>query len=148
MKQKGAALFIVLVLLLVSTLLAISGAQSSLLKLSVANHAQDEHVAWQAAEIALIDAQENASLANCMPMLPVEELMNKEEAWWLMHATISQDTLPISELALPARYLVECVEDNTLYRITARSVGTTKNSVTLLQSVYQVGVGCTSWRQI
>lgn len=56
-RQKGASLIMVMMILIVVSLLGISGAQIGLMSERGARNDRDMQMAWQAAEAALIDAE-------------------------------------------------------------------------------------------
>lgn len=64
-RQRGVALFLALVVLLIITILGVSGLQTTTLGERMAANARDRDMAFQAAEAALIDAErylQNATL--------------------------------------------------------------------------------------
>ncbi len=68
-RQRGAALVVGLILLLVLTILAVSGVMTSMLELRMAGNAQLQERAFQAAEVAVEDALANPLLSTS-PMAP------------------------------------------------------------------------------
>lgn len=62
-RQQGAALVIGLILLLVLTILAVSGVMSSTLELRMVGNQQQQERAFQAAEFAIEEALDNATLS-------------------------------------------------------------------------------------
>ncbi len=59
--QRGAALVISLIMLLVMTLIGITGMQTTVLEEKMAGNFKDKNVALQAAESALRDAEDNST---------------------------------------------------------------------------------------
>jgi type IV pilus assembly protein PilX len=62
-RQRGAALVIGLILLLVLTILAVSGVMSSTLELRMVGNQQQQERAFQAAEFAIEEALDNANMS-------------------------------------------------------------------------------------
>jgi len=56
-KQQGVVLFISLVMLLILTLLGLSSVQSTSLQLMMSRNARDAEMAFQAAEVAILEAE-------------------------------------------------------------------------------------------
>lgn len=56
-RQQGVALFLALVVLLIITILGVSGLQTTTLEERMAANARDQDMAFQAAEAALLDAE-------------------------------------------------------------------------------------------
>jgi type IV pilus assembly protein PilX len=68
-RQGGAALIVGLVLLLVLTILAISGVMTSTLELRMVGNTQLQERAFQAAEVAIEDALANSPLSTSIPVV-------------------------------------------------------------------------------
>lgn len=74
-RQTGAALVVGLVLLMVLTILAISGVFTATMELRMVRNAQDQERAFQAAEVAIEDALANPVLSTSTPFnQPVTEI--------------------------------------------------------------------------
>jgi len=67
-RQQGAALVIGLILLLVLTILAVSGVMTSTLELRMVGNTQLQERAFQAAEVAVEDALANPVLSTSVPV--------------------------------------------------------------------------------
>jgi type IV pilus assembly protein PilX len=67
-RQDGAALIVGLILLLVLTILAISGVMTSTLELRMVGNTQLQERAFQAAEVAVEDALANSVLSTSTPV--------------------------------------------------------------------------------
>jgi type IV pilus assembly protein PilX len=68
-RQQGAALVIGLILLLVLTILAVSGVITSTLELRMVGNTQLQERAFQAAEVAIEDALANSPLSTSVPVI-------------------------------------------------------------------------------
>ncbi len=68
-RQGGAALIVGLVLLLVLTILAISGVMTSTLELRMVGNTQLQERAFQAAEVAIEDALANSPVSTSAPVV-------------------------------------------------------------------------------
>jgi type IV pilus assembly protein PilX len=66
-RQQGAALVIGLILLLVLTILAVSGVFTSMMELRMVRNTQSQERAFQAAEVAIEDALANPVLSTSAP---------------------------------------------------------------------------------
>lgn len=67
-RQNGAALIVGLILLLVLTILAVSGVMTSTLELRMVGNTQLQERAFQAAEVAIEDALANPVLSTSVPI--------------------------------------------------------------------------------
>jgi type IV pilus assembly protein PilX len=68
-RQDGAALIVGLILLLVLTILAVSGVITSTLELRMVGNTQLQERAFQAAEVAVEDALANSLLSTSVPVI-------------------------------------------------------------------------------
>jgi len=68
-RQGGAALIVGLILLLVLTILAVSGVMTSTLELRMVGNTQLQERAFQAAEVAIEDAVANYALSTSTPVI-------------------------------------------------------------------------------
>lgn len=66
-RQRGAALVVGLILLVVLTILAVSGVFTSMMELRMARNTQSQERAFQAAEVAVEDALGNPVLSTSTP---------------------------------------------------------------------------------
>ena len=67
-QQGGAALIVGLILLLVLTILAVSGVMTSNLELRMVRNTQSQERAFQTAEVAIEDALANSALSTSVPV--------------------------------------------------------------------------------
>lgn len=68
-RQGGAALIVGLILLLVLTILAVSGVMTSNLELRMVRNTQSQERAFQTAEVAIEDALANSLLSTSVPVV-------------------------------------------------------------------------------
>ncbi len=160
--QRGAALIVSLLFVLVLALIGVSSTQTASLELKMAANSRDRDLAFQAAEAALMDAENYLRSTNPLPLFDGSETglvqaagVDSAPHWssldWATESRIYSGTLDgVSE---PPRYLIEelppmpmpggSLQSNVpltekgWYRITARGSGTTTTSSVLLQSVYK-----------
>lgn len=173
-KQKGMVLIVVLSLLLALTILGVSSMSTSTLETRMANNFQDRNAAFQAAEAALREGERLVEISNfdgsqftnqctnglceCNKSTTCGYNGNNSQTFWELdtvwntstkHKTYS--TINLSELASPAKYIIEhmgnvcpaddasCIVTSThprMFRITAIGYGTTATAKVMLQSTY------------
>ncbi len=157
---------IALVLLLVLTLMAITGMQISSMQERMAGNMRDASLAFQSAEAALRDAEVyiRENRVNDNSTIQFELKFENEEnghyqpdttLWvdqntWSNNASSIQIGYDIVHVSSQARYIIEEIEyawdgdsvdfgpipDIYFYRITSMAVGGNENTEVLLQSVY------------
>lgn len=160
--EHGSVLVIALVMLLVLTMMAVVGVQSTSMQERMAGNMRDASLAFQAAEAALRDAEDYINDTNSTIQFekkfadeisghyaePDSSLWNNPSTW-SENASIQIRT-GIDHVALEPRYIIELVEyawegdsiklgevpDIYIYRVTSRSVGGSEDAVVILQSVY------------
>jgi len=165
-QQAGASLIVSLMLLIVLTLLGLSGMQSTIMQERMANNVRDKGMAFQAAESAIRSGEDwvktiNVStLANpqdgatCAPPCNIIDLndyasMTTENIdWWKINARAFSN-MPSGTFAAAPRFIVERhskieysldPSDETLephlYRITAIGVGGTATAQAIIETLY------------
>lgn len=166
-RQRGAAMVIALIMLLVLTLLATASARMTILEERMTGNTQDRGVAFQAAEAALRAGEDLAQ----MPALPdfavnAGGLYQPAEPdqiplWlavnWASPAAVSlydgMATAPGSLSRATASFLVEelpwvatpgeslaadtSVDEGIYFRVTARGLGVSGNATVTLQSTFK-----------
>ncbi len=165
-REKGAAMVIALVMLLVLTLLATASARMTLMEERMTGNTQDRNIAFQAAEASLRAGEALAQL----PVLPAFDnnaagvyesaLPGVDPHWSSVDWDLAADVLVYDELDdapgqladASASYIVEQlppvpqpgetlkikeVEDGTYYRVTSRGVGVGGNATVTLQSTFK-----------
>jgi type IV pilus assembly protein PilX len=161
--QKGSALLVSLIMLLLITLVAVGGMQSSILQEKMTGNMRDRDLAFQAAEAALREA-ESSTLSNSNAVygasanglyqanslnLPDWSARNMDEGnGSIVYGADFQGVVAQPEYFIE-RLPIECIFGCSLgaggpaqtapfYRITARGFGGSANTVVVLSSVYQI----------
>ena len=160
--EKGSALVIGIVFLLVLTFLGLVGMQGSILEERMAGNARDREVAFRAAEAALRDGERFLTAAALPPFNGANGLYQPPaigaNPWWralgdwddpddsrvilgALEGVAAQPLYIIEELPpVPIEGESEkfgALPEPELYRITARGMGGTMNAVVILQSTYR-----------
>lgn len=164
-RQAGAALTVVMILLLVMTLLGLASTRSSLLQERMSGAMYDRALAFQAAEAALREGEDvaagrPAAGTGCTSGLCGFPDPAAAPVWTVESNWTSAPTVDVEGLASDAQFLVEvlavevpvnpedcttfidvsaaeCTGNGARYRITARSRDTGRASV-MVQSIYAV----------
>lgn len=123
--QTGAALIISLIILVLMTLLGLSSIRTSSLEEKMTANQRDQELAFQAAEIALRDAEkrisgfvaepiatqdgsnENIWTTNAIDATPANATpwwVERNEAWWNANGVASVN---VENVATPPRYIIE-----------------------------------------
>jgi type IV pilus assembly protein PilX len=161
--QQGSALIISLLILIVMTLIGLTGIGSSTLEEKMAGNTRDQALAFQAAEAALRDGEDyfnktivsatsafNGSITGLYPKNSQPDV--SASATWANARTYSGDIAGVKE---KPRYIIELLGpitdattdinvnnygeatglgNLTAVRVTARAIGGTGNSVVIVQS--------------
>jgi len=164
-KQCGAVLFVSLIMLLLMTLIGVSGMQTTVLEERMAGNFKDRNMALQAAESTLRAAESYLNTESLLPPFTGSELGHYQPTssgaarWdesvidWSDTANdviayqgslnnISADPVYIIEEMPPINESGSSLEtgtalQNRYYRVTSRAVGGTGTAVVILQSVYK-----------
>ena len=164
--SRGVALFISLVLLLMLTIVGVSAVQTTTLEVRMARNEHDGMLAFQAAELALRDGEAAVdalagiegfvdSGANGLWTLAPPDQVPRWQlpgVWGTdSSATVAAPTpVGVGRGQPPPRFMIEHLtsmpqsavdgespgQTVTIFRVTARGVGATENTVTMLQSTY------------
>ena len=149
--QRGAALFLSLLLLVLLTVTGVAAVQESGFESRMARNAHDGLLAFQAAEAALASGERmlqrfgspGAALDAVLPVRAYADLPP-----WLQPAATGHAA------AEAPRFLVEAVvvgaDGSAVFRVVARGTGGTPGTVVMLESTYVLQAGGTrlSWREI
>lgn len=162
-KQRGAALFVALIILLVLTLIGVTSMSGSTLQERMAGNMRDVNLAFQAAEAALRDGETllnqavlpdfNGSNGLYKAPAPPAEPVWKTINWNDGTAVRAYGGDPLAGLAAQPVYIIEELPpvppaggtlaadeplgELSMYRVTARAVGGSGNAVVILQTIYQ-----------
>ncbi|MDE0350901.1 MAG: PilX N-terminal domain-containing pilus assembly protein [Gammaproteobacteria bacterium] len=165
--QRGAALFLSLLLLLLLTVTGVAAVRESGFESRMARNAHDGLLAFQAAEAALASGERmlqrfGSPAAALDAVLPVRGYEDPEP--WLQAAvweTAGQVAATGHAVAVAPRFLVEAVaaggdgageggDETAVFRVVARATGGTPETIVLLESTYVLRAGGTrlSWREV
>lgn len=160
-QQRGTTLMVSLTMLLLLTLLAVTGMQTTIFEEKMTNNMRDHDTAFQAAESALLEGEafvtnlvtEPIPTVSCAshPCVisydPVRYLEDQTSTWWTANSAGFASATLLNVKTQP-RYIVEFfkfVSDSpeignsvplgtNYYRITTRGTGITDESTTILQT--------------
>jgi len=166
-RERGAAMVIALVMLLVLTLLATASARMTLMEERMTGNTQDRNIAFQAAEAGLRAGEDEAQV----PVLPDFDVNanglytpadpGDEPVWaavdWtdgdevfisddladapgmLADATTSYIVEQLPRVATPGESLAAdaSVDEATFYRVTSRGIGVSGNATVTLQTTFK-----------
>ncbi|MGM0517418.1 MAG: pilus assembly PilX family protein [Pseudomonadota bacterium] len=153
-KQAGSALIIGLLILLIITIIGVTTMQTTTLQEKMAGGLRDQDLAFQAAEAALRDAEQEIAPELTEPNwiydlgdLP-DDLTAQSDAWWTSDSNTREVDFEI--VATPPRYVGEGeaflrdtlrigtgpVTGRHIYRTTARGTGGTDNAEVILRTRY------------
>lgn len=117
--QRGSVLIVSLMILLVLTLIGVTALGTSTLEEKMANNSQDQSLAFQAAEAALLEAQVTANTANLAvfnntggfydlagPPITADNNISNPAIWT---GTNSRTAAAIPGIASQARYILEII---------------------------------------
>lgn len=158
-RQRGAALVMSLIILLVMTVLGVTAMQVTVLEEKMAGNLRDRSIAFQAAESALRDA-ENALTVPVLPQFNGSGGLYKAttpQKWEVIDWNVGANVAAYSggaldDVAANPTYIIEELEpvlggggsieagipqQTDYYRVTSRGVGGTTNAIVMLQSVYK-----------
>ncbi|MDZ7663692.1 pilus assembly PilX family protein [Thiohalophilus sp.] len=152
-KQQGVVLIVSLMLLVVITLLGISGMRNTTLDERMAGNMRDLQLAFYSAESALREAEQQIKVISLPPFNNTNGYYETDSTLWQTidwsdTSAVIQVTTTIDEVSAPPAYYVEEMpatpsdgsleagipHDSEVYRITARGVGGSTTSVAILQA--------------
>lgn len=156
-RQRGSALLVSLVFLLLLTMIGVSSIQDSVLQERMAGNNRDQSVAFQAAEAALRTAEKylqgavvgpfsgsNGLYAGGSSSLPDWKVASHDN-WKVLpsNSLSSVDSQPeylieeVTETGQVGLATDEALEVSAIYRVTARGYGVSPDSKAVLQSSYR-----------
>lgn len=163
--QRGGALVVTLLLLLVMTLIGVTGMQVTSLEEKMTGNMRDRNLAFQAAESALRAGEEFLTTATLSTFSGNTEGLYKFTSlttpWWQgidwsdSDAVITYtptDGAKLADVAANPAYIIEELPsvpkagesleagtpaDINYYRVTARGTGGTSTAIVMLQSIYK-----------
>jgi type IV pilus assembly protein PilX len=147
--QRGAALLIALLMLIVLLMLGIAAARIGLQSEKVSRNRRDRQIAWQAAEAAMLDAEYDARHSNSPHPLLSGDVASDMARSGMDYGSFTGRVMQTGIGALPARlprYLIETLprrvdqpatDKSIRYRIGAIGFGPDPDTTVMLQSVYR-----------
>lgn len=157
-RQAGAVLAISLIMLLLLTLIGITGTQVTGLEEKMTGNMRERNIALQSAETALRAGETSLTQAalGAFTVAGTNGLYSetgtppKQNDNWASFSTATYSAATLSHTASAPLYVIQRLNnvgtssldagnytENEMYRITARGVGGTSNSVVVLQSIYK-----------
>lgn len=155
-RSQGSALIVGLIMLLLITLLAVTGMRNTILQERMAGNMYDRSLAFQASESATRAGEQWLENNNLTPLESADPLVdlvtdNRLRSWDGSNATGTRPDLnpgaglslfadPAFHVGPPQRKRIGIETPPTFvkrYAVTARGVGGTSDSVVIVQSVYQ-----------
>ena len=161
-RQVGMALVTGLIFMVVLTLLATVSMRNTIMEERMAGNSRDIDLAFQAAEAALRAGEQvvtGATLPNFGATGPYLQVGDRDDQYWMSTHNWANSSIAIASppagLAAAPRYVVEALPaqtgggagntslrfgvlvDSGYYRVTARGVGGSPNTVVLLQTTYR-----------
>lgn len=162
-RQRGVVLFVALIMLMVMTLIGVTGMQNSSMEEKMVHNVRDSDLSFQAAEAALREAETSLQVAvlkefdgsNTGLYQPATRgnppLWEVSSTWT---ATGSQSyTGSLAYLSARPQYIIEelppvpdpkgsvaadePLPETRVYRVTARGVGGTDKAITILQAAFK-----------
>lgn len=157
--QRGAVLIVSLLMLLVMTLIGVTGVQVTSLEEKMAGNTRDRNLAFQSAEAALRAAESviaaqveantlgtfessfstNAPYFQAGTTLSADLLKGDDDSLWASAAAYAGSLENVSEAP---RYVIQRLTaadpKQHFFRITARAKGGSTNAIVVLQSLYEV----------
>lgn len=158
--QKGSALVVALVFLLVMTLIGTTAMRSSGYQEIMAGNLRNHNLAFQAAEAALQEAANrlDGTLPRMESLFLPDTFIPPGNDWagfpWLGHPSIFTYSGALDEVATPPSYVIQAISaivtssggsisesgsapiPRNFYLITARGIGGTANVAVILQATY------------
>ena len=157
--QRGTALIVAMVMLLVLTLLGVTAVRNTTLQERMAGNLRDSNLAFQAAERALRDGEKFLRSPTLPPFTGANGLLVMhdqagEAAFWSAYdwAGNGRAAAGVLEVASAPLYVIEelppvpvaggserfgPLPDIGFYRVTAQGVGGTSDAVSILQTTYR-----------
>jgi type IV pilus assembly protein PilX len=157
-QQSGAVLAVSLIMLLLLTLIGITGTQVTGLEEKMTGNMRERNIAFQACETALRAGERfltQATLPNFTStgtngLYSETATPPKQNDNWSSFNTVAYNAASLSHTASAPLYVIQRLNvvgessldagnynENEVYRVTARGVGGTSNSVAVVQSVYK-----------
>lgn len=158
-RQRGAALIVSLILLLIMTVLGVTSMRATTLQERMAGNLRDNNLAFQAAEAALREGEQFLEQATLPPFNGAAGLLQRQSesgqaAFWNGYdwGADSRTAAAVDGVVQAPRFVIEelppvpaegdslrfgALPDVGFYRVTARAVGGSTDAVSILQTTYR-----------
>lgn len=160
-KQSGAVLFISLIMLLLLTLIGVSGMQTTILEEKMSGNYRDQNIAFQAAESTLLEAEKYImspaptypGVGGLLDIADAEPADYYAPSLWQVGSFNSASTLqafsdslgfppspPAAALAYAPRYVIKKISQVgsvSTFRITASAIGRSPGTRVILQTIFE-----------
>ena len=162
-RQRGVVLFVALIMLLVMTLIGVTGMQNSSMEEKMVSNVRDIELSFQAAEAALREAETSLQAAVLQEFdgsntgLYQPAVRGNPPLWEVASTWTSGGSLDytgsLAYLSERPRYIIEelpavpdpegsiaadePLPETRVYRVTARGVGGTDKAITILQAAFK-----------
>ncbi len=160
-KQQGVVLAIGLIMLLLMTLIGVTGMQTTTLQEKMTGNFRDRNLAFQSAEAALRDAEQYLRLTTVLPTFNssnglYQPASSTADVWTTLDWTDTSASVAysstITDVTTQPRYIIEelpavpdeessleagVIQTSAFYRVTSRATGGSDTAVVILQSVYK-----------
>ncbi len=165
--QSGVVLVVGLIILLLLTLIGLTGMQTTGLEEKMASNMRDKNLAFQTAEATLkvgenkiqdlSNSNTSSGFFNCLHESQGDGLFKQPDepdidigttkSVWLTRDVLCTDVLKkvggLESVCRPddanqSKYVIQCLPEPGLYRVTAYARGATNDSVVILQSVFNL----------
>ena len=156
--QRGMALIICLIVLVVVTIMGLSSIRDTAMEEKMAGNMKNRNMAFQAAESALREGEAYVETTSVLPSFDstdglypqLSDVLNGVS--WSVSSAVRSYGGTLSDLAEQPVYIIEQMDSEleseslevnqsadtqTYYRITARAVGSTTTAVVILQTIYR-----------
>ena len=158
--ERGAALIVALVMLLIMTVLGVTAARNTNLQERMAGNLRDSNLAFQSAERALREGETFLRGATLPPFTGANGLLTMQDGagqasfwgndtWWLANGRTATGMAHVNRAPLYVIEELPAVEnpggslvfgelpDIGFYRITAQGQGGSADAITILQTTYR-----------
>ncbi len=160
-KQQGVVLVVGLIMLLLMTIIGVTGMQTTTLQEKMTGNFRDRNLAFQSSEAGLRDAEQYLRNTVLMPDFDgtnglYQPGLTGEDIWdtmdWSVTSASVQYSVTMANVSSQPRYIIEelpavpdtqgsleagVIQVSKFYRVTSRATGGTDTAVVILQSVYK-----------
>lgn len=140
-RQQGVTLIVAMIFLAILALLGVTVAQTTQLEERMAGNTRDRDLAFQATEAALTWAsKQNMATLSAGPIntTAADDAVFWNAYPWAGANQLTSSQITVNGLAAYPQLVVEQRGTAPRYRVTARGVGTSANTVVILQAEYTI----------